>query len=135
MNEKDLTEMESGLTLMQRVAICFAAGVIGGLAVVLFSHVLFGLGLSATFGAVPLRFFLLPRAGAGAVYNLPADERRGVFRASAGRADVHALSAAGKYAVRNNHCFDRQGDNREKAVSRLHIYGIPPEVNGEEGLK
>ncbi len=35
---------------MQRVAICFAAGVIGGLAVVLFSHVLFGLGVSAIFG-------------------------------------------------------------------------------------
>ena len=34
----------------ERVAICFAAGVIGGLAVVLFSHVLFELGLSATFG-------------------------------------------------------------------------------------
>jgi hypothetical protein len=42
--------MEDGLTLIQRVAICFAAGVIGGLAVVLFSHVLFELGLSATFG-------------------------------------------------------------------------------------
>ena len=48
--EKDLNVMEQGLTLIQRVAICFAAGVIGGLAVVLFSHVLFGLGLSATFG-------------------------------------------------------------------------------------
>jgi len=35
---------------MQRVAICFAAGVLGGLAVVLFSHVLFELGLSATLG-------------------------------------------------------------------------------------
>jgi hypothetical protein len=41
---------EKGLTLIQRVAICFTAGVIGGLAVVLFSQVLFGLGLSATFG-------------------------------------------------------------------------------------
>ncbi|HMK20949.1 MAG TPA: hypothetical protein VK466_01365, partial [Terriglobales bacterium] len=39
-----------GLTLMQRVAICFAAGVIGGLAVVLFSQVLFAMGVSATFG-------------------------------------------------------------------------------------
>jgi hypothetical protein len=38
------------LTLIQRVAICFLAGVIGGVAVVLFSHILFGLGLSATFG-------------------------------------------------------------------------------------
>ena len=42
--------MEKGLTLIQRVTICFAAGVIGGLAVVLFGRVLFGLGLSATFG-------------------------------------------------------------------------------------
>jgi len=42
--------MESGLTLIQRVTICFAAGVVGGLAVVLFSHVLFELGLSAAFG-------------------------------------------------------------------------------------
>ena len=41
---------EGGLTVIQRVAICFAAGVIGGLAVVLFSHVLFELGLSATLG-------------------------------------------------------------------------------------
>jgi hypothetical protein len=41
---------EKGLTMGQRVAICFAAGVIGALAVVLFSHVLFGLGLSAAFG-------------------------------------------------------------------------------------
>jgi hypothetical protein len=38
------------MTLIQRVAICFAAGVIGALAVVLFSHLLFALGLSATFG-------------------------------------------------------------------------------------
>ena len=42
--------VEKSLTLMQRVAICFAAGVIGGLAVVLFSRVLFELGLSVTFG-------------------------------------------------------------------------------------
>ena len=50
--EKDLNVMGSGLTLIQRVAICFAAGVIGGLAVVLFSHVLFQLGLSATLGVL-----------------------------------------------------------------------------------
>jgi hypothetical protein len=48
--EKGLNVIEDGLTLAQRVAICFAAGVIGGLAVVLFSHVLFGLELSAAFG-------------------------------------------------------------------------------------
>jgi hypothetical protein len=50
MMDKDLSVREGGLTVMQEVAICFAAGVIGGLAVVLFSHVLLGLGLSATLG-------------------------------------------------------------------------------------
>ena len=35
---------------MQRVAICFAAGVIGGLAVVFLSHLLFALGMHATLG-------------------------------------------------------------------------------------
>src|SRR6266446_8991342 len=40
----------SALTVSQRVAICFAAGVIGAGAVVLFSHALFWLGLSATLG-------------------------------------------------------------------------------------
>jgi hypothetical protein len=38
------------LTVGQRVAICFAAGVVGALAVVLFSHILFGLGLSEQLG-------------------------------------------------------------------------------------
>ena len=42
--------MRTGLTMIQRVAICFAAGVIGALAVVLCSHVLFQLGLSAALG-------------------------------------------------------------------------------------
>ena len=50
MMEKDFDAMGSGLTLIQRVAICFAAGVIGGLSVVLFSHLLFALELSATLG-------------------------------------------------------------------------------------
>ena len=50
MTEKGLNVMEDDLTLIQRVAICFAAGVIGGVAVVLFSHILFGVDLSATFG-------------------------------------------------------------------------------------
>ena len=50
MLEKDVKVMEGGSTVLQRVAICFAAGVIGGLAVVLCSHVLFELGLSATLG-------------------------------------------------------------------------------------
>jgi hypothetical protein len=48
--EKDLDTGKSALTVSQRVAICFAAGVIGAVAVVLFSHVLFQLGLSATLG-------------------------------------------------------------------------------------
>jgi hypothetical protein len=38
------------MTMIQRVAICFAAGVIGALAVVLFSRVLFALGLGAKLG-------------------------------------------------------------------------------------
>jgi hypothetical protein len=50
MAEKGLDALDDGLNLIQRVAICFAAGVIGGLSVVLFSHVLFELGLSAIFG-------------------------------------------------------------------------------------
>jgi len=49
---------EKGLTLIQRVAICFVAGVIGAVAVLLFSRVLFGLGLSAALGvkaSIPLK--------------------------------------------------------------------------------
>ena len=38
------------LTMIQLVAICFTAGVIGGLAVLLFDRLLFELGISATFG-------------------------------------------------------------------------------------
>jgi len=48
--EKDSNTMNSALTVTQRAAICFAAGVIGAAAVVLFSQILFGLGLSATLG-------------------------------------------------------------------------------------
>src|SRR6266516_5611635 len=44
-------------TMIQRVAICFAAGVVGALAVVLFSHLLFQLGLSARLGVkAPVSF-------------------------------------------------------------------------------
>jgi len=39
------------VTLKQRVAICFAAGVVGALGVVLFSHILFALGVSERLGA------------------------------------------------------------------------------------
>ena len=55
---EETTAVESDLNLTQRVAICFAAGVVGALAVVLFSHVLFGLGVSAALGVnapVPLK--------------------------------------------------------------------------------
>jgi len=45
------------MNVIQRVAICFAAGVIGALAVVLFSHVLFALGLSERLGVnAPISF-------------------------------------------------------------------------------
>ena len=43
--ETDVHTMKSALTVGQRVAICFAAGVVGALALVLFSHVLSLLGL------------------------------------------------------------------------------------------
>jgi hypothetical protein len=48
--EENSDAMKGALTVSQRAAICFAAGVIGAVAVVLFSHVLFELGLSATLG-------------------------------------------------------------------------------------
>ena len=41
-----LSAMETGFNALQRMAICFAAGVVGALAVVVFSHILFGLGIS-----------------------------------------------------------------------------------------
>jgi hypothetical protein len=48
--EKRLNTMKSALTVSQRGAIGFAAGVIGAGAVVLFSHALFWFGLSAILG-------------------------------------------------------------------------------------
>jgi hypothetical protein len=48
--EQDLHVMQGGLTVAQRIAICFAAGVVGALAVVLLSHLMFALGLSETLG-------------------------------------------------------------------------------------
>src|SRR6267154_5747209 len=48
--ERDLNTMKSALTVSQRAAICFAAGVIGAAAVVVCSYVLFGLGVSGTLG-------------------------------------------------------------------------------------
>jgi len=48
--EDDRNTTKSASTLSQRAAICFAAGVIGAAAVVLFSQVLFWCGLSATLG-------------------------------------------------------------------------------------
>src|SRR3974377_1156676 len=50
MTQKGVNVTASGLTMIQRVAICFAAGVVGALAVVAFSHALFQLGLSARLG-------------------------------------------------------------------------------------
>jgi hypothetical protein len=40
------------MTVMQRVAICFAAGVVGALAVVVLSHIMFALGLSQKLGVM-----------------------------------------------------------------------------------
>jgi hypothetical protein len=48
--EKDLNVQGGVFTAVQRVAICFAAGVIGAIAVVAFSHILFGLGVSGLLG-------------------------------------------------------------------------------------
>jgi hypothetical protein len=150
--KEDLNVMGSGLTLMQRVAICFAAGVIGGLAVVFFSHLLFALGVSAILGVnepaslkspeiyrplfwaglwgIPfgllikavwmrlyffgLLYFFVPVMALFTIF-LPMSGR-GVFRASAG-AEIHALPAAGKSAVRDNHRSGRKGDYWEEAVS------------------
>src|SRR5437899_12574017 len=57
MTERDLNIMEKGLPVMQgalsvsqRAAIGFAAGVIGAAAVVVCSYLLFGLGVSGTLG-------------------------------------------------------------------------------------
>ncbi len=48
--EKDLNAMKSALTVGQRAAICFAAGVIGAATVVVCSYVLFWLGVSEGLG-------------------------------------------------------------------------------------
>lgn len=48
--ENNPSASETNLTIGQRVAICFLAGVIGAGAVVLFSQILFGLGLSGALG-------------------------------------------------------------------------------------
>ena len=55
--ERKSEATREGLTLIQRVAICFPAGVIGGLAVLVFGLVLFGLGVSTIFGVkAPMSF-------------------------------------------------------------------------------
>jgi hypothetical protein len=57
--EKESNTMKGPLTLGQRVAICFPAGVLGALAVILFSHVLFQLGLVVK-GPIPFPISLKP---------------------------------------------------------------------------
>jgi hypothetical protein len=49
-SQQDSNATERGLTLSQRAAICFVAGVIGAIAVLVFSYVLFGLGVSEALG-------------------------------------------------------------------------------------
>src|SRR5205823_8199020 len=66
--------------------------------------------------AIPLRLSIRPRAFVGSVSDLPAPGRRGVLRASPG-ADVHALPAAGKSALRDSYRFGCQGDHRDASVS------------------
>ncbi len=56
--DRHLNKMNSGLTVSQRAAICFAAGVIGAAAVVACSYVLFGFGVSGALGVkapIPLK--------------------------------------------------------------------------------
>ena len=78
MTEKDLGAMQAVFTVSQRAAICFAAGVIGALAVVLFSPILFGLFTRTAWNRLylfgflyvlaplaALFLFFLPMAGAG----------------------------------------------------------------------
>jgi hypothetical protein len=48
--EEDSNTTKTALTLSQRAAICFGAGVIGAVAVVICSYVLFGLGVSGALG-------------------------------------------------------------------------------------
>src|SRR5262245_2048823 len=67
--------------------------------------------------ALPFWSSVFPRAGAGALSDLPADWRRGVFRASGRWAEVHTLLAAGKSALRDNHRLGRKVDYRQQAVS------------------
>src|SRR5262249_39185226 len=71
---------------------------------------------------VPFRLSLLSLARAGAVSDFPADERRGVFRASAGRAEVHRLPAADQSAVRDHHRFGRKADHWGDAVSNRAVH-------------
>src|SRR4030095_13846276 len=49
-SEGDPIVKRADFTVAQRVSMCFAAGGCGAAAVVLFSHVLFGLGISETLG-------------------------------------------------------------------------------------
>ena len=56
--EKDLNVVQGGFTVIQQVAICFAAGVIGAAAVVLFSYILFAIGVGQALGVkapIPLK--------------------------------------------------------------------------------
>ncbi|MEJ2726849.1 MAG: hypothetical protein P8175_19885 [Deltaproteobacteria bacterium] len=124
---------ENGLTLRQRVAICFGAGVIGGVAVVLFSYVLFELGISATFGVkapIPLRSPDIYRPLFwGGLWGIPfgfvikaAWNRLYLFGLFYFIAPVLALfliflPGAGKCALRDNHGFGCKGDNGEETLT------------------
>jgi hypothetical protein len=56
--ERDLLVMQGEATLSQRLAICFTAGVIGAVAVVVLSYIMFWLGISGALGVkapIPLK--------------------------------------------------------------------------------
>src|SRR6266404_871770 len=94
--EEDLHVIQGGLTIAQRVAALLGRAM---------GHPIRSLYKDRLEPALPLWCPLLPRSNPGDVSVLPTDERRGVFRTQAGRANVPALRGAGKSALRDSHRF------------------------------
>src|SRR5262249_46754898 len=61
------------------------------------------------------RLFVRPSSAGGAVPVLFTQSRRGVLRVEQG-ADVYTLSAAGKPAFRDCHCFGRTSDHWQASI-------------------
>ena len=72
------------MTVMQRVAICFASGVVGALAVLVFSHVLYFLGISGLLGVTQAVSFKPPDVYRplfwGGLWGIPFGLLMGSFR-------------------------------------------------------